>query len=301
MAVEVSAETFVRANPDISICYQTFGSPTDQPLLMVMGLSGPMTWWPQVMCERLAEAGFFVIRFDNRDTGRSSRGRGRVTRRQIVSDFLGTSRFTGAAPYALTDLAGDAFAVLDDLGIESAHVCGMSMGGMIVQTMALARPDRVRSLVSMMSTTGKRMVGWQHPSLIPVLLKGAPDREGYITNSAKTWSIIESPAYPVSDEMRRARAAETFDRGISRSGVLRQMAAVLTQPDRGPALGRLDLPAAVIHGRADKMVHHSGGKETAKRIPGAELVLIDGMGHDLPEELWGRFVEVIRRTADRAD
>ena len=298
--VGISDEQFAQVGDEITVCYQTFGSADDPPLLLVMGLAGPMTWWPAQLCERLARAGFFVVRYDNRDTGRSSRAQGRVSRRQIVSAFLRGSRFTEPPPYSMADLAEDAFGLMDHLGLDAAHVCGMSMGGMIVQTMAVAHPERVRSMTSIMSTTGKRFVGWQHPSLFPMLLRGASNRDAYIAQSQTTWRMIGSPRYPTPREVLAARAAETYDRGVSRSGIMRQMAAVLTQPDRGPALATLDIPAAVIHGNADKMVHVSGGRETAARAPGAELTVIDGMGHDLPEPLWSQFVDIIVRTARRA-
>lgn len=300
MSVAVSEEQFAQVSEDITLCFQTFGDPGDQPLLMVMGLAGPMTWWPEGLCTQLAEDGFYVIRFDNRDVGRSSRATGRVSRQQIVASFFGASRYVGAAPYSIADMAGDAFGLLDHLGIERTNLCGMSMGGMIVQTMAVQHPERVLSLVSMMSTTGRRTVGWQHPSLISSLLSSRAGREGYIEGSADTWRKIGSPAYPARTDDLIRRAGETYDRGVSLSGITRQMVAVLTQPDRGPQLAKLAIPAAVIHGKADKMVHVSGGKETAARIPESELVLINGMGHDLPEPLWTTFADTIRRTAARA-
>lgn len=296
--VAVSGELLAPVSPEVELCYQTFGDPDDEPLLLVMGLGGPMTWWDPGFCERLARAGFYVVRFDNRDAGRSSRGVGRVGRGQLVRGFVG---LPSHAPYAIADLADDAFGLLDHLGIERAHLAGMSMGGMIVQTMALARPGRVRSMASIMSTTGRRTVGWQHPSLLPGLLRrrGA-GREAYVAANAATWRLIGSPAYPVSAEENDARAGETFDRGVSLSGVLRQMMAVITQPDRGPALRELDLPTLVVHGLADKMVHVSGGRTTAALVPGAQLLLVDGMGHDLPMPLFETFVVAIRRNADRA-
>jgi len=262
-----------------------------------MGLNGPMTWWDSDLCRLLARNGFYVIRFDNRDTGRSSRGTGRVTRPMLVQAFLGRKV---KAPYALTDLAGDAFGLLDHLGIDSAHVTGVSMGGMVAQTMAIARPGRVRSLVSIMSSTGRRTVGWQDPRLFPVLL--APrgtTLEEYVRAGRRIGLLIGSPGYPESEESARARAELTFERGITAAGSLRQMLAVLTQPDRGRALHALSMPAAVIHGMEDRMVHPSGGRATAQAIPGANLLLIPGMGHDLPVELFDTFAEVIRRTADR--
>lgn len=296
--VAVSPELKAPLGSDLEICYQTFGEPTDEPLLLVMGLGGPMTWWDADFCRLLAADGFHVIRFDNRDTGRSSHGKGRVSRADIVKTFSGVSR---RAPYSLRDMADDAFGLLDHLGIERAHITGVSMGGMIVQTMALAHPERVRSMVSIMSTTGRRTVGWQDPRLIPKLL--APrmrSRDDYITGSALMWQEIGSPAFPIDPEVQRAKAAETFDRGISGSGILRQMAAILTQPNRSAALHSLSVPSAVIHGTADRMVHISGGRATAAAIPDCELVTIAGMGHDLPEQLWDTCAEVIRRTANRA-
>lgn len=295
--VEVSAELFAPISPGMELCYQTFGDPSGDPLLLVMGLGGPMTWWDPEMCRMLAREGFYVVRYDNRDTGRSSRASGRVGRTALVRAFAGTKV---RPPYTLGDMAHDAFGLLDHLGLESAHVVGVSMGGMIAQTMAIAQPRRVRSLVSIMSSTGKRTVGWQHPGLLPSLLanRGA-GREAYVATSAAFWRLIGSPAYPQAPERITARAEETFDRGVSASGVLRQMLAVLTQPNRGPRLHGVPVPAMVVHGLADKMVHVSGGRATAAAIPGAELLLIDGMGHDVPPDLFETFVGAIRRTADR--
>jgi len=287
---------FAPVGREVELCYQTFGTPDDEPLLLVMGLGGPMTWWDPELCELLAERGFYVIRFDNRDSGRSSRGVGRITRTILVRAAAGAPV---RVPYSLTDLAADAWGLLDHLGLESAHVCGVSMGGMIAQTMAIARPDRVRSLTSIMSTTGKRTVGWQHPSLLPSLLARRSGREGYIELSVKSWKLIGSPGYPTTEERIRARAAETYDRGVTASGTLRQMAAILTQPNRSAKLRALTMPALVVHGLNDKLVHTSGGRATAAAIPGAELLLIDGMGHDLPPALFESFADAIRRTASR--
>lgn len=297
LEVTVSPELSAPVGAEIELVYQTFGSPEDEPLLLVMGLGGPMTWWNPDLCRLLARQGFYVIRYDNRDTGRSSRGTGQVSRSMLVRAFAGARV---AAPYAISHLAEDGFGLLDHLGIESAHVCGVSMGGMIVQTMAIQRPERVRSLVSIMSTTGRRSVGWQSPRLIPTLL--APrhgGRQEYVDSSAAAWHLIGSPAYPEAPEDTRARAAETWDRGISGAGVLRQMLAVVTQPDRTKALGRLELPATVVHGMSDRMVHVSGGRATARAIRGSQLLLIPGMGHDLPVPLHDTFAGTIRRTADR--
>ena len=297
-AVAVSEETFAPVSPSVEICYQTFGSPDDDPLLLVMGLGGPMIWWDDDFCASLARAGFFVIRYDNRDTGRSSRIRQRVTRAQLVKAFS-TGRAT--TPYSLSDMAGDGLALLDHLGLEAAHVVGISMGGMIAQTMAIDAPTRVLSLVSIMSTTGRRTVGWQSPELLPTLLTSRRGGlEAYVAANAVVWNLIGSPDFPVDPDVLRKRGEDTFARGVSQSGVLRQMLAIVTQPNRTLSLRNLRVPTLIIHGLADKMVHVSGGRATASAVPGAELLLVDGMGHDLPVGLYDTFVESIRRTADRA-
>ena len=294
------AEAIAALSTGVDICYDTVGDPSDQPLLLVMGLGGQLIWWDQALCDELAAAGFFVIRFDNRDAGRSSRVDGAGgTRAQVLRAFCGDRR---AAPYSMRDMAEDAFALLDDLGIARAHVCGVSMGGMIAQTMAIARPDRVLLLVSMMSTTGRRTVGWQDPRLAPLLW--APrqrSREDYINVSERLWQLIGSPAYPFDRDRIRARAGETWDRGVSVAAVTRQMLALLAAPDRTAALRRLDVPTLVVHGTADRMVHPSGGRATARATPGARLLMVPGMGHDIPPEIWPGLIDAMAQTAARAD
>jgi len=296
--VAVSAELSAPVSPGVELCYQTFGDPEAEPLLLVMGLGGPMTWWDPALCRLLAESGFYVIRYDNRDTGRSSRGTGRVTRAMLVQAFLGRRV---RAPYTLGDLARDAFGLLDHLGLDSAHVVGVSMGGMIVQTMAVQDQSRVRSLVSIMSTTGRRTVGWLDPRLVPMMLgRRGSTVEEYLEASVKGAAAIGSPAYLENDEAARARALETWERGLNPAGVMRHMMAVLTQPNRASALRSLRIPATVVHGMEDRMVHVSGGRATAQAIPGAHLLLVPGMGHDLPPALFETFRDAIRSTADRA-
>jgi pimeloyl-ACP methyl ester carboxylesterase len=293
-----SPEQYASLPSGVQICYQTFGDPDDDPLLLVMGLGGPMTWWDPEFCAMLAERGFYVIRYDNRDTGRSSKASGRVTRRMLFRAFMGRR---GRPPYTLDDMADDGFGVLDDLGIAAAHVVGISMGGMIVQTMALRRPDRVQSLTSIMSTTGRRTVGWQDPRLLPLLLaRRSNSREAYVAASARLWNIIGSPLYPDTADSIRDRAGETWDRGVTAAGVARQMVAILAQPDRSRRLRSVRVPTLVIHGMNDKMVHVSGGRATSRSVPGSELLLVPGMGHDVPEPLHETFVDAIRRVADRA-
>lgn len=296
--VATSEEQVAALPSGIDICYQTFGDPDDAPVLLVMGLGGPMTWWNPDFCRLLASKGFFVIRYDNRDAGRSTRLDGRVNRRMLVRSFSG---LRVRAPYTMSDLAADGFGLLEHLGFKSAHVVGISMGGMIAQTMALDAPRKVRSLTSIMSTTGRRSVGWQDPRLAPMLLaRRAQSREAYVAASAKLWKLIGSPLYPDTTEAVRERAGETFDRGVTAAGVARQMVAVVGQPDRSRPLRSLRIPTLVIHGMSDRMVHVSGGRATSAAIAGSELLLIPGMGHDVPIALHETFADAIRRTADRA-
>jgi pimeloyl-ACP methyl ester carboxylesterase len=292
------AESIASLSTGVDICFDTTGDPADQPLLLVMGLGGPLIWWEDGLCDLLAAAGFFVIRYDNRDVGRSSRLAGGGGSARWLRAVLRDSR---AAPYSLADMAEDAVALLDHLGIGSAHVCGVSMGGMIAQTLAITHPQRARSLLSIMSTTGRRSVGWQHPRLFPLLFgPRRRSRQEYIEAAVALWTLIGSPAYPFDAERIRTRAAQTWDRGVDAAGVNRQTLAILAAPDRTPALRRLHLPATVIHGTADRLVHFSGGRATARAIPDAELELVPGMGHDLPPQLWPQLVRAVTRTAARA-
>ena len=296
--VPSSGEMFAPVSTGIDICYRTYGDPGDEPMLLLMGLASPLIWWDPELCTMLAEHGYYVITLDNRDVGRSTKLEGRVTRRMLFRAFGGLRVH---APYALTDMASDAFALLDHLGIDRAHVVGVSMGGMIAQTMAIADPRRVRSLTSIMSTTGGRRVGWQHPRLLSAMMRRlGPGREAYADDSVAMWGLIGSPGYPRPEQDTRDVALQTYDRGISPSGTLRQMMAILTQPNRAKDLHEVRVPALVIHGLSDRMVHVSGGRATAAAIPGAELLLVDGMGHDLPPELFRTFTDAIHRTASRA-
>lgn len=284
----------------LDICYETFGDPTDAPLLLVMGLGGPMGWWSDELCTNLTRRGFFVIRYDNRDVGRSSRVAGdrAVVRRHMVSTYLGQRRH---ASYSMSDFALDAVGLLDHLGIERAHLVGVSMGGMVVQTVAIEHRERVASLTSIMSTTGRRNVGWADPRLLPMLFAPiARTKEAYLARAEMTARMIGSRRFQRDAAVMRQMAEETWERGYSADGVLRQLLAVLTQPDRTRALRELDVPTCVIHGLADRLVHHSGGRATANAIPGAELVLVPDMAHDLPPQLDDTIAAAIERTAARA-
>ena len=288
----VSEELFAHVG-DLDLCYQTFGAEDDPPVLMVMGLGTQLVMWDDELCETLADRSLRVIRFDNRDIGRSTilRDRGVPTLRQTVL------RDRSGARYSLDEMAGDAVGLLDQLGIESAHVVGASMGGMIAQLIAVNHPDRARSLVSIMSTTGSRRVGMPRPGMIPLLLRRPhPDHEGYVSDMVSALRAIGSKRYPSDVDRLRGLAERCYERGHDRSGTARQLAAIQTAPDRTAALGRLRLPAAVIHGSDDPLIRLSGGRATAKAIPGAQLLELDGMAHDLPLPLWPQIVETIVQT-----
>jgi pimeloyl-ACP methyl ester carboxylesterase len=287
-------ETMITAG-DVELCYETFGDPSNPPLLLVMGLGTQMLGWNEEFCNQLAERGFHVIRYDNRDVGRSTTMKGAPpTVRQLLTRRV-------KAGYTLDDLAADGIALLDALGIERAHVVGASMGGMIAQTMAARRPDRVLSLVSIMSNTGARLTGQPKLSAYPVLLKRAPnDREGYIEHLFNSFEVIRSPGFEPDEDGLRTMLGRSYDRGFNPAGTGRQMAAILASGDRTPLLRTITAPTLVIHGKADKLVSPSGGKATAKAIPGAKLLLIDGMGHDLPRGAWPQIIEAIAENARRA-
>jgi pimeloyl-ACP methyl ester carboxylesterase len=281
----------------IELCFQEMGDPDGEPLLLVMGLATQMIAWDEGLCGMLAERGFRVVRFDNRDIGRSTKLEAAGLPGKLDL-FVGRR---GTAPYLLRDMAADTFGLMDHLGIGSAHLVGASMGGMIVQTAAIERPERVRSLTSIMSTTGSRRVG--HPSYKTFgLLLGNPprEREAAIERVVKTFKLIGSPGYPFEEERVREIAGCSFDRGHSEAGISRQLHAITASGDRTPALRKLDVPALVIHGKRDLLVNPSGGRATAKAIPGARLKMVEGMGHDLPRALHPDFVEAIAANAAKA-
>jgi pimeloyl-ACP methyl ester carboxylesterase len=288
-------EQFAPAN-GLELCYQEMGDPDGEPLLLVMGLATQMIAWDEELCSMLVDRGFHVVRFDNRDIGRSTKLRDKGT-----PNMLAMASGRGTAPYFLRDMAADTFGLMDHLGIESAHLVGASMGGMIVQSAAIEQPERVRSLTSIMSTTGSRRVG--HPSYRTfglLLAKPPREREAAIERVVKTFKTIGSPGYPFEEERIRELAGRSFDRGHSEAGIARQLHAITASGDRTPGLRQLDLPALVIHGKNDVLVNPSGGRATAKAIPGARLKMVDGMGHDLPRALWPAFAEQIAANARRA-
>jgi pimeloyl-ACP methyl ester carboxylesterase len=262
-----------------------------------MGLGSQMLLWDEAFCEQLADHGFWVIRYDNRDVGRSSILR--HARVPTIPQML--RRDPSAAAYSLDDMAADAVGLLDHLGIEAAHVVGVSMGGMLAQLVAINFPERVLSLVSMMSSTGNRRVGRTHPTLYPRFFRRPRfERSAYIEDFVNTYRTIGSRRYPPDPARKRALAARCFDRGYHPAGASRQLMAILTAPDRTAMLGRVRAPTTVIHGDADPLVGISGGRATAQAIPDARLVVIPGMGHDMPPVLWPPIIAAIVENAARA-
>lgn len=281
----------------IEIAYDTFGNPADPPLLLIMGLGMQMIAWDEALCEQLAKKDYWVIRFDNRDVGLSTR-LDHLGRPGLLSLILGLLGRSIDAPYLLSDMAADTVGLLDALGIDSAHVVGVSMGGMIAQTVAIAYPERVRTLTSIMSSTGDPSLPRAKPRVMRVLTKRPPsERADYIENTLDSLRLLSGPAYPIDEERIRRRAGRAFDRGLSPRGVARQLAAIMASGSRKEALHNLEVPTLVIHGDADPLVPVEHGIDTADSIPGAELMIIKGMGHELPPPVWPQLVTAIAKHA----
>jgi pimeloyl-ACP methyl ester carboxylesterase len=273
----------------IELAYETVGSPADPPLLLVPGYGTQLIAWPRGFSEMLAAGGRYVIEFDNRDSGLSTKLDGvEVDLGALVAAATAgdAARVAAIAAYTLSDLAGDAAALLDGLGIQRAHVLGASMGGMIAQQLAIERPERVLSLVSMMSNTGEPEVGAPTPEALEALLTPSPtERSPYMEASATKGLIWASRLYGDRAQLE-ALAGEGFDRCFYPEGVSRQMAAMLATGSRAAGLRTLEVPTLVIHGRDDTLIAPDGGERTAELVPGARLLLVDDMGHDRPEPLW---------------
>ncbi|MFW9938209.1 MAG: alpha/beta fold hydrolase [Candidatus Thorarchaeota archaeon] len=282
----------------IELFYDTFGDPSSQPLLLIMGLGSQMIRWVPELCEEFGKKGFFVIRFDNRDVGLSTK-----IKEAGVPDIMKVYQKvlrgeTIDASYTLNDMADDAIGLLDFLKIDKAHICGASMGGMIAQTIAIRHPSRVLSLTSIMSSTGNPDLPQPKPEALKVLLTPAPtEREANINISVKAWRILWGSGYPFDEELQRKMAAESYDRSYYPDGFKRQLLGILASGDRTSALASVNVPTLVIHGADDPLVPIEGGKATAKAIPGAKLLIIEGMGHSLPPGTWSRVVDAITENA----
>ena len=279
----------------IDVAYERFGDPAAPPVLLIMGGGAQMISWPDGFCTELARRGTQVIRFDSRDAGRSTHfpdGPAPDLRAALAGDY-------SSASYTLSDMAADTAGLLDVLGFEGVHVVGASLGGMVAQTMAIQYPARVRSLTSMMSTTGDPGVGQANVTALASLGPSPQDRPGYIDWQIRAFRVIGSPGFAFDEAAVADRAGRSWDRDHDPLGMLRQAVAVVASGDRTARLRELHLPALVLHGDSDNMCDVSGGRATAAAIPGAELVIFEGMGHSIPRELWpdiaGRITGLVQR------
>ena len=289
-----------RAN-GIDICYEIFGEPTAEPLLLIMGLGAQMVLWDDAFCEQLAARGFRVIRFDNRDIGQSGKltGGKRLTPIELLK--LRFLKIPVAAPYKIIDMARDTTGLMDVLGIKSAHLVGASMGGMIAQEVAISFPQRVRSLTSIMSTTGNPKVPPPTKEAAAMLMAPPPTtKEEYFARFAQTWKILRVGSFPEDEALDPSRAARVFSRGLNPAGVGRQLRAILASGSRKARLHSVTAPTLVIHGTVDPLVHPMGGQDTAASIPGARLMMVEGMGHAIPIPMWPQIIDAIDKHAHGA-
>jgi len=280
----------------LDIAYERLGDPRDPVVLLIMGLGAQLLGWPDGLCDLLVERELQVIRFDNRDVGQSTHMTG-------TPDFMAAMRgdFASAA-YTLSDMAADAAGLLDALGIDSAHVVGASLGGFVAQMLAIEHRPRVRSLTSIMSTTGDPRVGQPHPEALALFAGGAPStRDEAVARAVHAYRVLGSPGFPLDVEAVAERTRRSYDRAYNPGAILRQATASLASGDRTQRLRALDVPTLVIHGDRDRMCDPSGGRATAAAIPDAELVIIEGMGHDLARPLWPELATRIHALVERVE
>lgn len=286
----------------LDIAWEARGDARHPTVLLVMGIAAQLVHWPLGFLEALVARDLHVVRFDNRDSGRSTHIRD-APPPDLPAALAGDA---SSASYTLSDMAADAVGLLDALKIDAAHVVGASLGGAIAQTMAIEHPTRLRSLTTMMSTTGDMSVGQVHPSTMKAVFEGPParTREEFVARAMRNVAVVGSPAFPADTRAVAEIAALAYDRDHDEVAIARQAVASVVSGDRTKQLGALDLPSLVLHGLADTMCDPSGGRATAAAIPGAELVLIDGMGHDLPPGLWTRIADhitaIVRKGEARA-
>jgi pimeloyl-ACP methyl ester carboxylesterase len=294
MRVPYSGEKQVEAN-GITIAYDAFGSPELPPLLLVAGLGMQSIGWDEDFCQQLAQKGYWVIRFDNRDVGRSTRfDKAGMPDPNKIAVAVMTKQPLAESAYLLKDMAADAVGLLDALGIEQAYVVGVSLGGMILQEMLIHFGDRVKTAVSIMSNTGNPELPMPTPEALALLMQSSPtDREEYIEQSVQSWRVLQGDHFPFLEERVRQKASRIFERGLSPAGTARQFAAGLASGSRVEALKSVTTPTLVIHGDADPLIPVEGGYETAESISNAKLLIIEGMGHSLPIETWPQIVAAI--------
>ncbi len=286
---------------NIEIEYDTFGDPSSKPLLLIMGLGAQMIRWEEEMCEKLVERGFYVIRFDNRDVGLSTKF-DEAGEPDLMKLYMKVAKGEKIeSTYTLNDMADDAVGLLTAINIDKAHICGASMGGMIAQTIAYRHPSRVLSLTSIMSSTGNPDLPRPKPEAMKVLVEPPPtERDALIEHGVKNLRIIHGKGFPFDEERARRYVNASYDRSNYRAGFSRQLAAVLATGNRKQALTSIRAPTLVIHGSDDPLMPPDGGKDTAEAISDAELLIIDGMGHSLPPEVWPQVLDAITNNASKA-
>ena len=285
----------------IDLCYEIFGDPAAEPLLLIMGLGAQMIHWDDDFCRQLAARGFRVIRFDNRDIGKSGKLTGGKKLTPIELLKLRFLKIPVAAPYKLSDMAQDVIGLMDVLKIRSAHLVGASMGGMIAQEIAITFPERVRSLTSIMSTTGNPKVPPPTREAGAMLMAPPPKtKEEFLIRFAQTWKVLRVGSFPEDEALDRSRAERIFERGINPAGSARQLRAVLASGNRKQRLALVKVPTLVIHGTLDPLVRPDGGRDTAASIRGAKLLMIEGMGHALPIPMWRQIIDAIDKHAHGA-
>jgi pimeloyl-ACP methyl ester carboxylesterase len=284
---------YAKAN-GIELCYETFGNASAEPLLLIMGLGAQMTLWDDDFCTGLAAHGFYVIRFDNRDAGLSTRVDAAGTP-DLAAALLAVAQGKPVdAPYQLGDMAQDAVGLMDALAITSAHVVGASMGGAIAQMLAIHHPTRLRTLTSIMATTGAPGLPPPTPQALEVLFNPVPiDLPAYIENYAHTWKVLRAGCFPLDEARDIVRARQNFERGLNPAGVARQMMAILSSGSRKRALATVRVRTLVIHGDVDPLVPLACGIDTADSVPGSKLLVVRGMGHALPIPMWPTIIDAI--------
>lgn len=293
-------QQIARAN-GIDICYEIFGEPTAEPMLLIMGLGAQMVLWDDAFCEQLAARGFRVIRFDNRDIGQSGKLTGGKKLTPVELLKLRFLKIPVAAPYKIIDMARDTTGLMDVLGIKSAHLVGASMGGMIAQEIAISFLQRVRSLTSIMSTTGNPKVPPPTKEAAAMLMAPPPTtKEEYFARFAQTWKVLRVGSFPEDEALDPSRAARIFSRGLNPAGVGRQLRAILASGSRKVRLASVTAPTLVIHGTVDPLVRPEGGIDTAASIPGAKLLMVEGMGHAIPIPMWPQIIGAIAEHAHGA-
>ncbi|KKL77333.1 hypothetical protein LCGC14_2035940 [marine sediment metagenome] len=286
---------------NIEIEYETFGDPSAKPLLLVNGLGGQMIGWDVEFIQLFVDRGFYVIRFDNRDVGLSTKFED-AGEPNLIQAFVAVQKGEPVeSPYSIEDMADDAIGLLDALNIEKAHICGVSMGGMIVQVITIRHPSRVLSLTSIMSTTGDRSLPQPTQETVQALFKPIPpERDVYIENYIRVGKILYGSGFPYNEQKGRKLAGRLFDRCFYPHGLGRQMLAIMANGNRKSKLSSVKVPTLIIHGNNDPLVLIDGGKDTHNAIPGSELIIIDGMGHSLPPETWTQVTDAIKANAAKA-